>query len=303
MKDGSTKFNKRMCQEDKVKILEMYKNGKTNIEISKDIGCSSTAVRMFLKKNNLSSNKLLKRDTSRSCKICGKIFTPKYDDGIKKDKYTNCSTECGRIAISQSKIKYTQQDIDKVIELKKRLFTNEDIVQMTSVNVNKVKEIVKNNKLKLTSEQAQNNAYRKKLERNPNAMKEMRETRSPADPDYQKNWQRNNRDKLKKYREDYKEKYPERVKQIARDYSKRNPEIRAFHSAKRRAAKLQRTPSWLTEEHWNKIRELYEICPKGFHVDHAIPLQGRTVSGLHVPWNLQIISAKENLKKNNTFLG
>jgi hypothetical protein len=38
-----------------------------------------------------------------------------------------------------------------------------------------------------------------------------------------------------------------------------------------------------------------------WHVDHIIPLQGKNVSGLHTPYNLQVIPASWNTAKGNKF--
>lgn len=76
------------------------------------------------------------------------------------------------------------------------------------------------------------------------------------------------------------------------DYNKAN-------SAKRHAAKLNRTPKWADQK---VISEIYQNCPPGHDVDHIIPLQGRNVSGLHVPANLQYLTIVENRSKGNKFI-
>jgi hypothetical protein len=52
-----------------------------------------------------------------------------------------------------------------------------------------------------------------------------------------------------------------------------------------------------------RIKFFYDNCPEGCNVDHVIPLQGDTVSGINVHEDLQLLTATENLLKGNSFDG
>ena len=90
------------------------------------------------------------------------------------------------------------------------------------------------------------------------------------------------------------------------EWRKNNKSKMRALSAKKRASILERTPKWLSQEHIEAIKVEYELAywcstvmGSQYHVDHIVPLQGKTVSGLHVPWNLRVIPAKDNLSKGN----
>jgi 5-methylcytosine-specific restriction endonuclease McrA len=91
----------------------------------------------------------------------------------------------------------------------------------------------------------------------------------------------------------------ERIRGLA--YAKANPGKVNARTAKRRASKLKATPPWSDLE---EIKLAYAICSRvtketkiPHEVDHIIPLKGEFVCGLHVPYNLQLLTEKENRSK------
>lgn len=68
----------------------------------------------------------------------------------------------------------------------------------------------------------------------------------------------------------------------------------------RRKDVKDKTPPWVDQ---SAILDIYSKCPDGHEIDHIVPLRGlidgRPVSGLHVPWNLQYLTVEANRKKKN----
>ena len=115
-----------------------------------------------------------------------------------------------------------------------------------------------------------------------------------------------NVEKVAAYQAEYRKANVEKVAAREAKYKKNNPGKVNAYAARRRAAKLLRTPPWLTKEQRAEIEAIYVLCVERTRVtgvphavDHVIPLQGRIVSGLHVPWNLRIITRSANSSKGN----
>lgn len=99
---------------------------------------------------------------------------------------------------------------------------------------------------------------------------------------------------------------PGRHERLMKEWAENNRDKVNAKWMRRYANKKQRTPSWLTDAQHKQIELEYALADwcstvmgEDYHVDHIIPLQGKTVSGLHVPWNLQVIPAKLNQQKSN----
>ena len=156
--------------------------------------------------------------------------------------------------------------------------------------------------------------------------------------EYDRLYRIKNKEKIAKEKEEYAKKYPDRITKAKKAYKEKNAEcikeagkkysrvnaqkIKEYSATyrkenaakvrywamKRHTAKLQRTPKWLTPDDCWMIEQAYELAVLrkkmfGFdwHVDHIMPLQGKLVSGLHVPMNLQVIPGLENSSKSNRY--
>lgn len=109
--------------------------------------------------------------------------------------------------------------------------------------------------------------------------------------------------KVLKYHKEYYQRIE--VKNRINKYSKLPHVKNKSNSYKRKHEidKLKACPKWLTIDQKQEMTKIYENCPKGYQVDHIIPLKGKRVRGLHVPWNLQYLLKKENNFKSNKFDG
>lgn len=75
-----------------------------------------------------------------------------------------------------------------------------------------------------------------------------------------------------------------------------------------RAQTVRATPKWLTREQYGEVAALYREAKRRtmeagelWVVDHIVPKISLRVCGLHVPWNLQVIPARENTAKSNAW--
>lgn len=115
-----------------------------------------------------------------------------------------------------------------------------------------------------------------------------------------------NRDKILDIKRRFYRKNSDRLLAKAKSYRDENRHKYVRLCRERRIKIKGATPSWLNEEQKRQIDNIYRECAMlnskdkaSNHVDHIIPINSDYVCGLHVPWNLQILSAKDNVQKSN----
>lgn len=152
-------------------------------------------------------------------------------------------------------------------------------------NKSKAKKWKKENKEKVAE------IKNKYVRNNKEKVKESKRKWAILNPNSGKEWKTNN---------------PEKVKAIKKKWRMNNQHKKNANYAGYRATKANATPLWLTtiqklemETIYKEARIISNRTGIKHHVDHIIPIRGKGVTGLHVPWNLQIISAKENMSKSN----
>lgn len=111
------------------------------------------------------------------------------------------------------------------------------------------------------------------------------------------------------YKERAASRSPEAVLAYKKAWKKKNRGAVAASVASRKAHIRQATPKWLTKEQKQQIKIFYIEADRlktetgiDHEVDHIVPIRGGIVHGLHVPWNLRVITAAENQKKNRKLI-
>lgn len=142
--------------------------------------------------------------------------------------------------------------------------------------------------------------------------------RAAAKNDYRENietkraairkWQNENRETVRQASRSWRLNNPDKQLLAGQNWRKKHPYKNAALASKRANGKLKRTPPWLDELDHQLIQCYYawsahltKTTGIPHEVDHIVPLQGKLVSGLHVPWNLQVLTEDENRLKWNRY--
>jgi len=102
---------------------------------------------------------------------------------------------------------------------------------------------------------------------------------------------------------EYRDANPGRTSAQSAKWARENKAGKAVISSRYRASKLRAIPQWSNpdrvQDFYDSANGLSMLLGEWYEVDHIVPLQGKTVCGLHCEDNLQILHHAQNASKGN----
>lgn len=126
---------------------------------------------------------------------------------------------------------------------------------------------------------------------------------------YNKKWREDNYEDQREKRSKYHKDNRERILSYQKWWRENNPDKVAAARFSRRVNFDNACPSWLTDEMIEEIKSFYilakdcaAVSGEEYEVDHIVPIKGKNICGLHVPWNLQVLPKDINRSKTNYYV-
>ena len=135
---------------------------------------------------------------------------------------------------------------------------------------------------------------------------ETEEERQLAWRQAKREYEQRNKEKIAAKKADWYAENKDRLAPIRKEARKRHYEKHRAHRiayVRVRQGRIRQGEIRMSQAESAEVQGMYDFCRifKGFEVDHVIPLNGKTVSGLHVLSNLQILPISENRSKSNRY--